>query len=225
MNNITINEFFQNIEEVLRYIFDSIRTENLERLASAESLIIRISINVKNYQLYNKGCDEVVKKDLGNRLEKIVINLSRLINVFNDKIDKHILFSDKALRELEYLIGTIKHLSRCLKDVAVTKNDVLTKYIIDTANALENAAANFALEHEERLTSGICQPQASAVFIDLLNTLKENSYHFKEMGRQISCLPDWSKPVAPERHGAKGAHQAGFSPPAGAERAGNERKS
>lgn len=188
MNNITISEFFLNIEEVLKLIFDSIRTENLSHLNAAESLIAKISTLVKSYQLYDNGCSNTVRKDLGSRIDKITLNLSRLVNVFKNKVDKHILFSDKALRELEYLIGTIKHLSKCLNDVAVTKNDVLTKYIIDTANALENAATNFALEHEERLTSGICQPQSSAVFIDLLNTLKENSYHFKEMGRQISCF-------------------------------------
>ncbi|MEK7309945.1 MAG: hypothetical protein AAB038_03925 [Planctomycetota bacterium] len=188
MSNITIGEFFQTIEETLKHIFDSIRTENLAHLDSAEATMAKLSIIVKNYQIYNNECNDAVKRDLGTRLDKITVTLARLVNIFKDKIDKHILFSDKALRELEYIIGTIKHLSRCLKDVAVTKNDVLTKYIIDTANTLENTAANFALEHEERLTSGICQPQASAVFIDILNTLKENSYHFKEMGRQIACF-------------------------------------
>ncbi|MBI5779367.1 MAG: hypothetical protein HZA49_07915 [Planctomycetes bacterium] len=188
MNNISIGEFFQSIEEVLKLIFDSIRTENLPQLNSAELIITKISAQAKSYQLYDNGCNDTTRKDVGGRIDKITVNLSRLVNIFKSKIDKHILFSDKALRELEYLIGTIKHLSRCLKDVAVTKNDVLAKYIIDTANALENTSTNFAQEHEERLTSGICQPQSSAVFIDLLNTLKENSYHFKEMGRQISCF-------------------------------------
>jgi len=188
MSDITIGEFFQTIEEALKHIFDSIRTENISHLDSAESTIGKLSLVVKNYQIYNNECNDAAKKDLGTRLDKITVSISRLVNIFKDKIDKHILFSEKALRELEYIIGTIKHLSKCLKDAAATKNEVLSKYIIETANALENTAANFALEHEERLTSGICQPQASAVFIDILNTLKENSYHFKEMGRQISCF-------------------------------------
>ncbi|MEW6027042.1 MAG: hypothetical protein AB1599_07105, partial [Planctomycetota bacterium] len=182
------SEFFRDIEEVLKLIFDSIRTENLVHLNSAEITIAKITTLIKSYKIYDNGCNDATRKDIGSRLDKITINLGRLVNIFKDKISKGILFSEKALRELEYLIGTIKHLSKCLRDVATTKNDVLIKYIVDTANALENTATNFALEHEERLASGICQPQASAVFIDLLNTLKENSYHFKEMGRQISCF-------------------------------------
>jgi|SRR3989339_265131 len=188
MSDFNIGEFFQTIEEALKNIFDSIRTENPSHLDSAEPAIAKLSIIVKNYQIYSNQSNDAVKRDLGTRLSKITSSLSRLINIFKNRIDKHILFSEKALRELEYLIGTIKHLSKCLKDAATTKNEVLNKYIIETANTLENTAANFATEHKERITSGICQPQASAVFIDLLNTLKENSYHFKEMGRQISCF-------------------------------------
>ena len=190
-----INEFFQNIEQVLSNILNSIRTENTDGLESAESIISKTSLQVKSYQLSDQNivknspvCNGTVKRDLINRLEKILFNLSRLINLFKEKANKHILFSEKAIGELEYLIKTIKHLSRCLKDATITKNEVLTKYIIDTANSLENTAANFAVEHEERLLSGVCQSQSSAVFIDLLNTIKENSYHFKEMGRQISCF-------------------------------------
>src|SRR3989338_3521628 len=116
MNNIAISEFFRDSEEVLKHIFDSIRTENISHLNSAESLIIKISTLVKSHQLYDNGCNDTARKDLGNRLNKITVNLGRLVNIFKDKISKGILFSEKALRELEYLIGTIKHLSKCLRD-------------------------------------------------------------------------------------------------------------
>ncbi|MFH1230455.1 MAG: hypothetical protein V1709_03045 [Planctomycetota bacterium] len=206
MNQKELRECLQHIEEILKQIFDSIRTENLVYLDSAQSLVSRTSDLIKSYHLItevptearlcpngkpetiHKAFGETARKDLINRLEKITYNLLRLINIFKGRISNHILFSEKAVRELEYLIGSIKYLSRCLKDVVVTKNDALLKYIIDTANAIENTADSFAAEHEERLLSGVCQPQASAVFIDLLNTIKENSYHFKEMGRQISSF-------------------------------------
>lgn len=213
MNQKEFRESLQHIEEILKQIFDSIRTGNLVYLDSAQSLVSRTSEQIKNYHLVAETPDkgwaapkigefrldnrqetmpdvlsEAGRKDLINRLEKIISNLSRLINIFKERISKHILFSEKAIRELEYLIGSIKYLSRCLKDVVITRNDVLLKYIIDTANALENTADSFAAEHEERLLSGVCQPQSSALFIDLLNTIKENSYHFKEMGRQIASF-------------------------------------
>jgi hypothetical protein len=186
MNDVAISEFFQNTEEVLRLIFDSIRTENLLHLNSAESLIIKASNLLKNRPLPPNECNETVEKDLEGRANKITTNLSQSINIFKNKISKHIFLSEKAVGELEYLIGTVKHLSRCLMDIATTRNTALTKYIIDTANTLENTAINFALEHKERLANGICRPQSAAVFIDLLNNIKDNSYHFKEMGRRIS---------------------------------------
>jgi len=188
MSAISLSDFFQSIEETLKYIFDSIRTEDPAKLDSAESSINNLSTIINSQQACNIQSTDAAKRNLGIRLDKITINLSRLINVLKNKTNKNIIFSEKALQEIEYLIGTIKHLSKCLKDATATKNDVLNKYIIETANTLENTAANFATEHKERLTGGICQAQASAIFIDLINTLKENSYHFKEMGRQISCF-------------------------------------
>ncbi|MDI6732968.1 MAG: hypothetical protein QME51_05545 [Planctomycetota bacterium] len=188
MSYTAISKFFHSLEELSGLIFDCIRTENLSLLERTEILLSEITPQIKDYNLYNNINNDPAKKDLSNRFEKIVSNLARLISVLKDKINKSILFSEKAVREMEYLTGTIKHLSRCLKDVSLTKNEVLAKYIIDTANTLENTADNFALGHQERLLSGICQPQASAIFIDLLNTIKEVSYHFKETGRQISFL-------------------------------------
>jgi Na+/phosphate symporter len=213
MNRKELRDSLQHIEEILKEIFDSIRTDNCVSLDSAQTLTSRISDQIKNYHLLAESSSEEMLRsntttaclDVGqgtelevinvaaskgfiSRLEKIVYNLFRLINILRDRINKRILFSEKAARELEYLIGSIKYISCCLKDVLVTRNDVLIKYIIDTANAIENTTDNFAAEHEERLLSGVCHPQSSAVFIDLLNAIKENSYHFKEMGRQISSF-------------------------------------
>jgi Na+/phosphate symporter len=107
---------------------------------------------------------------------------------------KNIILSEKALSELEYLINTVRYLAGCIRSILINRDDKLIQYVITTANNLENTAAIFAQEHRDRLSSGMCQPQASAYFIDLLNTLKEYSYQFKEMGRQIASLPSDSMP-------------------------------
>jgi Na+/phosphate symporter len=185
MKQIEIESILQKIDDILQHISNSIRSDNIALLENTQPFISAILVELKQYQIF----DAEASKEIINRLEKVINTLVRLTNLLKGRIDKQILFSAKAVRELEYLIGSIKHLVQCLKEASVTQNQVLIKYIIEGANNIENTADSFATQHQERLISGVCQPQASAIFIDLLNTIKENAYHLKELSRQISYLP------------------------------------
>ena len=153
-----LKEIYYQIEEILRNIFESIRTEKLSFAEAAQR------------QLDSIDC--LFAERNNNNLKQIYEFIRRLIQQSTIKSNNHLLFSEKAIQEIEYLVGSIKYLLRCLSDVTTTGNPTLTKYITETSKSLEESSRKFSLEHEERLIAGLCQPQTAPVYRNILESLK-----------------------------------------------------
>jgi Na+/phosphate symporter len=105
-------------------------------------------------------------------LQRIGMSVETLLARARTKIDSDILFTDKGLTELKHVISGVKDLVRDTRDILTTGNPHLRKEMKSEMEKLVKTADDFALEHQERLITGLCTPQASYLYLDAMDALK-----------------------------------------------------
>lgn len=105
-------------------------------------------------------------------LQRIGMSVQTILARARTKIDSDILFTDKGLSELKHVISGVKDLARDAKDTLATGNPHLRKEMKSEMERLVKTADDFALEHQERLITGLCTPQASYLYVDMMDALR-----------------------------------------------------
>ncbi|MFQ5862568.1 MAG: hypothetical protein ACE5IC_05540 [Candidatus Brocadiales bacterium] len=103
--------------------------------------------------------------------------LKSMLPIVRNKIKDDILFSNKAIEELKYLFENTRKVLKSAGDVFLTRNPLLVKYVLEEGAYLNEVGDNYAMEHEDRLISGVCVPKASPLFISLLDCLARVNRH------------------------------------------------
>ncbi|MBI3270852.1 MAG: hypothetical protein HYZ53_17760 [Planctomycetes bacterium] len=122
-------------------------------------------------------------------LGRIGGELDVALHCVESKMRDRVPFSDQANHELGFLFESAQYLLRCAKDTLLTRNTVLAKYIQDTGGTLRVSIEKFALDHEDRLLSGHCRPEAAAVFLDILDALNGVIGHTRLLGERVVQAP------------------------------------
>jgi Na+/phosphate symporter len=107
-----------------------------------------------------------------NHLQLICENIAALGEPIRKKILDKLLFTDKAFFDVNYVFTHQTGLMRSLLDFLKTDNPLLRKYSEEEAQNLIQMCLNAATEHENRLIEGICLPQASPVFLGILDHMR-----------------------------------------------------
>ena len=105
-------------------------------------------------------------------LQKMAQAMETILVRTGTKIESQILFTDKGMSELKQILSGVKDLARDTKDALATDNPHLKKHIRTEMEKIIGMADDFALEHQERLILGFCTPQASYLYVDMLDALK-----------------------------------------------------
>lgn len=108
-------------------------------------------------------------------LQKMAQAMDTVLLRTKRKVETQTLFTDKGMSELKEIISGVKDLARDTKDVLVTHNPHFRKHVRSEMEKLIGMADDFALEHQERLILGFCTPQASYLYVDMLDALKRIS--------------------------------------------------
>jgi Na+/phosphate symporter len=105
-------------------------------------------------------------------LQKMAQAMETILVRTGTKIESQILFTDKGLSELKQTLSGVNDLARDTKDVLATNNPRLKEHLSTEMKKVIGMADDFALEHQERLILGFCTPQASYLYVDMLDALK-----------------------------------------------------
>ncbi len=116
------------------------------------------------------------------RIGENIENLSELID---KKIKDNILFSDKAVSEITFLLERLSDILRTSSDIILAKNIILKKYIEESESDIIKRAIEYATLHEDRLIEGLCLPVASSIYIHMLDAIKNISWHAKEIAVKV----------------------------------------
>lgn len=59
------------------------------------------------------------------------------------------------------------------------------KHAVDKSTLLEKLAVQYAEKHEERLITGTCPPEASPVYVNIVDSILAVVWHIKEGGPRL----------------------------------------
>lgn len=152
-------------------------------LADAERVAKRFDLMAKSMiecNLVKKTGDTVINKIYaiaGMKEEQV-----KLYELIKEKNRDGILFSDKGLGEINELFDILKELTIHTRDYLATGNYILHKHINEMILHGHQKAKNYSTEHEERLIKGICMPQSSDIYLQMMEKIKT---HFKQFNMLI----------------------------------------
>ena len=132
--------------------------------------------------------DEIARvyTSIPGHLERIASNIEHIIRIVEQKNRENILFSDKAVSEMNFLFNRIKEVLSNLSDLVLARNKYLANYIIESEAEIERTANEFSTLHEERLIEGVCMPRASGIYVIILDSLKRIAWNAKEIAAKLA---------------------------------------
>jgi phosphate:Na+ symporter len=129
--------------------------------------------------LINRVRTQQEKDELEKRLLMLVPSLQGIAQAMETilartktKCESALLFTEKGMGELTQVISAVKELARNTKDVFFTGNPHLKSHARAEMEEIIQMADDFALEHQQRLIIGVCTPQASYLYVDVMDGLK-----------------------------------------------------
>jgi len=107
--------------------------------------------------------------------QSIGLALENLISKMETKIESKILFSEKALAEIKELYTILQKQFRDTKDYIATGNPVLKEEVKSSWEKIFKTMDEYAVIHQNRLIAGVCVPQASYLYLDIVDSIKRMS--------------------------------------------------
>jgi Na+/phosphate symporter len=107
--------------------------------------------------------------------QTIGLALENLMSKMETKVELKILFSEKALAEIKELYTILEEQFRNTRDYIATKNPVLKTEIKTGWEKIFKTIDEYAVIHQGRLIAGICVPQASYLYLDIVDSIKRIS--------------------------------------------------
>jgi Na+/phosphate symporter len=120
-----------------------------------------------------------------DHLLKIGENIEKLSELITKKIRENILFSDKAVMEMTFLLQRLDEILRPTTEIIFERNTLLSMYIQESQASVGKMAGEYATLHEERLIKGVCFPAASSLYINMLDSVKGIAWHSKEIAVKL----------------------------------------
>ncbi len=184
-------DMLQDIQGMLGAVIRGFNQHDLSALKEAEEIGMGIDRKEKELTpliLESIQSDDEIDRKLINfpgYMERMGDNLESILNTTRTKIKEGILFSDKAVNEINDLFEKTTELVNCIKDLLLTHNPVLLNYVIDKGAEYYDLATDYETEHEERLIKGVCLPHSSPIYLDILDSLKEIIWYVGRMGESL----------------------------------------
>jgi Na+/phosphate symporter len=107
--------------------------------------------------------------------QTIGLALENLFSKMETKVELKVLFSEKALSEIKELYTILEKQFRDAKDYIATKNPVLKAEIKAGWEQVFKTIDEYAVIHQGRLIQGVCMPQASYLYLDIVDSIKRIS--------------------------------------------------
>lgn len=129
---------------------------------------------------------------MASGFDRMAYHMEGMVDRLRAMVREQILFSDRAVKEVNDIFQEAMDLLESLPDLIQTKNKLLAQHIGEQVRSILKIANGFSEEHEERLIQGVCMPKSSPIYLGLLESLKGIIAHILEVSGKIVSLS--SKP-------------------------------
>jgi Na+/phosphate symporter len=125
---------------------------------------------------------------MASSFDRMGYNMEGMVDRLKVILKDHILFSDRAVKEVNDIFQGAMDLLESLPDLIQTRNKLLAQKIGEQVRSLLKIANGYSGEHEERLIQGVCMPKSSPLYLGLLESLKGIIAHILEVSGKIVSL-------------------------------------
>ena len=125
---------------------------------------------------------------MASSFDRMTYNIEGILDRLKAKSESHILFSDRAVKEVNDIFQEAMRLLESLPNLITTQNKLLAQRIGEEVRSIFKIANGFSEEHEERLIQGICVPKHSPIYLGILESLKGIIAHTLEVSGKIVSL-------------------------------------
>jgi len=119
-------------------------------------------------------------------LLRITENVIKLSDAVEKKVNEGILFSEKAVVEINFLFQRLLDIIRPTADIILARSSYLSQYVQESEANVAKVAIEYTTFHEERLIEGLCLPASSSIYIGMLDAIKGIAWHAKEIAAKLS---------------------------------------
>ncbi len=124
--------------------------------------------------------------------DRMTYNIEGILDCLRAKAQNHILFSDRAVKEVNDVFQEAMRLLENLPDLILTQNKLLAQKIGEEVRSMFKIANGYSEEHEERLIQGICVPKSSPIYLGIIESLKGVIGHTLEVSGKLVSLSSQS---------------------------------
>lgn len=177
------------VELTLNLCIDGFMKHNIDLVDSAQEETI--AIGEEGNQLRKLLSDKAAERTNHNEQIKSLLSvlnsvglalngLDSILRQVRFKICEKIIFSDMELQESRSVFNAILDFLKTAGEAISTRNAVLVKYVIDKSQNLEKLAVKYEETNEERLITGECPPEASPVYVNIVDSGLTLVWHIKK---------------------------------------------
>jgi Na+/phosphate symporter len=124
------------------------------------------------------------------RLERVGDLLENILKCCRIKARDGIPLGDAALAELDQIFKLLVDMLVNLRDAFLTTNRFLVEHILNNGKKLSQALQDARLAHWERLERGFTAPQASSLFLDILDSVTGVNEYIAKMCDRLVVLAE-----------------------------------
>lgn len=188
----TLHEIGEATEDCMSLLQTSFLYHSLQHLHDCRTKIQHIrdmepQLTGEIAQLARDDADLKAYISVPVRLVRIGESMEKLAGCIEKMVKEKILFSDRALEEITYLLQRLMDLLRPMSDIILARNAILAKYVSESEAGVVKGALEYATLHEERLIEGLCIPFASSLYINMLDEIKNIGWHAKEIATKLTA--------------------------------------
>jgi Na+/phosphate symporter len=138
---------------------------------------------------YEKGRDWARPYlSIASSLDRMTFNIEGIVDRLRGKVQDRILFSGRAVKEINDVFQEAMDLLGSLPDLIRTPNKQLAQHIGEQVRSVLKIADGYFEGHEERLIQGVCTPKSSPIYLGILESLKGVIAHTLEVSGKVISL-------------------------------------
>jgi Na+/phosphate symporter len=187
MLELSFQGFRKHTEESLREV-EKVTNEVRKNSSELTSLLISRSSSNEKEREWAKPYLSITSS-----FDRMTFNIEGIVDRLKSKVQNRILFSDRAVKEINDIFQEAMDLLESLPDLILTQNKLLAQHIGEQVRSVFKIVNGYFEEHEERLIQGVCTPKSSPIYLGILESLKGIIAHILEVSGKIVSLSSKSK--------------------------------
>jgi Na+/phosphate symporter len=192
----------QSLIKMLELSFQGFRKHSEEALKEVEKVKDEIRKNsselahflILKSSPYEKG-KEWAKPylSMASSFDRMTFNIEGIVDRLKSKVQGRILFSDRAVKEINDVFQEAMNLLESLPNLILTQDRLLAQHIGEQVRSVFKIANGYSEGHEERLIQGVCTPKSSPIYLGILESLKGIIAQTLEVSGKIVSVSSKSK--------------------------------